>query len=700
MPSTFNLSEPKTFTLENATVNDIQQAFEFGALSAEELVQLYLNRIAAYDDSGPGINSVISVNPNALETARELDENLRSGDVDGDLYGIPVLLKDNYDTFDLPTTAGSDVLAGSIPPDDAFTVEQFREEGAIILGKTNMSEFALSSGRLGYSSLGGLTINPYNLDRDASGSSSGTGAAIAANFAVLGTGTDTAGSVRGPASATGLVGIKPTRGLVSNDGIIPLALTADVAGPMAKTVTDAAIALGVMAGVDPNDPATLASTDNTYEDYTQFLDPNALEGARIGVARDYFGGNEEVDSLVEAAIAQMESLGATIVELELPEAIVEASNYGTLLNTVVQAEFNPQIEEYFATLDEEYPDDLAELIAASQDPELVDSETPVNPNRIAVYEDSLDFGGLDNPEYIAAIEEGIPTLQNNLDRVFEDNDLDTIVYPTIATPPTPITTDDGTPIDDPTYEANLDNVGGDPYRANYLANLSGFPDLTVPVGYTEQNLPVGISFLGQEFSEPTLIGLAYDYEQEAQVRVSPANTTALPGEEFEYSTEVLVIGDLGDDELIAGILPDFDGNKDFVFGGEGDDFIDTTESITGGSRLYGGNGDDILLSGLGDRAVGGEGDDALFAGRGDNTLTGGVGEDSFWITTAELPHKVNTITDFEAEVDVIGVGGLGIAYEDLDFRVEDSNTIVSALGQDLAILLNIEQVEASNFVFA
>ena len=700
MPSTFNLSEPKTFTLENATVNDIQQAFEFGALSAEELVQLYLNRIAAYDDSGPGINSVISVNPNALETARELDENLRSGDVDGDLYGIPVLLKDNYDTFDLPTTAGSDVLAGSIPPDDAFTVEQFREEGAIILGKTNMSEFALSSGRLGYSSLGGLTINPYNLDRDASGSSSGTGAAIAANFAVLGTGTDTAGSVRGPASATGLVGIKPTRGLVSNDGIIPLALTADVAGPMAKTVTDAAIALGVMAGVDPNDPATLASTDNTYEDYTQFLDPNALEGARIGVARDYFGGNEEVDSLVEAAIAQMESLGATIVELELPEAIVEASNYGTLLNTVVQAEFNPQIEEYFATLDEEYPDDLAELIAASQDPELVDSETPVNPNRIAVYEDSLDFGGLDNPEYIAAIEEGIPTLQNNLDRVFEDNDLDTIVYPTIATPPTPITTDDGTPIDDPTYEANLDNVGGDPYRANYLANLSGFPDLTVPVGYTEQNLPVGISFLGQEFSEPTLIGLAYDYEQEAQVRVAPANTTALPGEEFEYSTEVLVIGDLGDDELIAGILPDFDGNKDFVFGGEGDDFIDTTESITGGSRLYGGNGDDILLSGLGDRAVGGEGDDALFAGRGDNTLTGGVGEDSFWITTAELPQKVNTITDFEAEVDVIGVGGLGIAYEDLDFRVEDSNTIVSALGQDLAILLNIEQVEASNFVFA
>ena len=699
MPSTFKLSEPNTFSLENATVNDIQQALEFGALSAEELVQLYLNRITAYDDSGPGINSIISVNPNALETARKLDENLRSGDVDGDLYGIPILLKDNYDTSDLPTTAGSDVLTGSIPPDDAFTVEKFREEGAIVLGKTNMSEFALSSGRLGYSSLGGLTLNPYNLERDASGSSSGTGAAIAANFAVLGTGTDTAGSVRGPASATGLVGIKPTRGLVSNDGIIPLALTADVAGPIAKTVTDAAIALGVMAGVDPNDPATLASADETYEDYTQFLDPDALDGARIGVARDYFGGNEEVDSLVEAAIAQMESLGATIVELELPEAIVEASNYGTLLNSVVQAEFKPQIEEYFATLDEEYPQDLAELIAASQDPELVNSETPVNPNRIAVYEDSLNFGGLDNPEYIAAIEEGIPTLQNNLDRIFEDNNLDAIVYPTIATPPTPITTDDGTPIDDPTYEANLDNVGGDPYRANYLANLSGFPDLTVPVGYTEQNLPVGISFLGQEFSEPTLIGLAYDYEQETQVRVPPDNTPALPEEEFEYSTEVLVVGDLGDDELIAGILPDFDGNKDLVFAGEGDDLIDTTGSISGGSRLDGGSGDDILLPGRSDRVIGGVGDDTLFAGRGDNTLTGGEGQDSFWIATAKLPHKVNTITDFEAE-DVIGVGGLGVAYEDIHFRTEDGNTIVGAMGRDLAILLNVEQVEASNFVFA
>ena len=206
----------------------------------------------------------------------------------------------------------------------------------------------------------------------------------------------------------------------------------------------------------------------------------------------------------------------------------------------------------------------------------------------------------------------------------------------------------------------------------------------------------GMSFLGQEFSEPTLIGLAYDYEQETQVRVPPDNTPALPGEEFEYSTEVLVVGDLGDDELIAGILPDFDGNKDLVFAGEGDDLIDTTGSITGGSRIDGGSGDDILLPGRSDRAIGGVGDDTFFAGRG----TGGEGQDSFWIATAELPHKVNTITDFEAEIDVIGVGGLGVAYEDLHFRAEDGNTIVGAMGRDLAILLNIERVEASNFVFA
>ncbi|MEO0935404.1 MAG: amidase family protein, partial [Cyanobacteria bacterium J06641_2] len=443
-------------------------------------------------------------------------------------------------------------------------------------------------------------------------------------------------------------------------------------------------------------------------------DKNALKGARIGVARDYFGGNEEVDNLVEAAIENMKAAGATVIELNFPDSVVDASNYGTLLNTVVQAEFNPQIEEYLSTLDEEYPQNLSELIAASEDPELVNSETPVNPNRIAVYEDSLEFGGLDNPEYQAAINQGIPQLQKELNNIFLENKLDAIVYPTIATPATPITDSEGNEIEDPTYEANLDNIGGDPYRANYLGNLSGFPDLTLPVGYTEQGLPVGMSFFGQEFTEPTLIGLAYAYEQQNPVRVPPSNTPGLPGEKFEYLTEVLVVGNGEDDILETQLIPDFDGNKDVVFAGNGDDLVDTTQSISGGNRVFGGSGDDELLAGKndyinggsgndildastgrgGNRLNGGDGNDTFFAGgndrliggqgddrffmieKGGNTISGGAGKDQFWIANAQLPDEVNTITDFESGVDVIGISGIG-DFEDILLKVDGGNTVIN-----------------------
>lgn len=524
-----------TFTLEEATITEINQAFDAGTLTSEELTQLYLNRIEAYDLNEPGINSLITVNPNALATARELDRQRATTGARSPLYGIPIILKDNYDTADLPTTGGSDVLTGSIPPDDAFTVQQLTDAGAIVLGKANMSEFALSSGRLGYSSAGGLTLNPYDLERDASGSSSGSAAAIAANLAVLATGTDTAGSIRGPASFTGIVGIKPTLGLTSRDGIIPLALSVDVGGPMARTVTDAAIGLGVMSGVDENDPATLTSEGNTFDDYTQFLDADALEGATIGVARDYFGGNPEVDSIIEESLATMAAQGATIVDLNLPESVVEASNYGTLLDPIVQAEFQPQIETYLQTLDPQYPQTLEELIAASQDPELVNSETPVNPNRIAVYEDSLETGGLSNPEYLEAIAQ-LPDLRNDLSSIIATNDLDAIVYPTVACPPSPITTADGSFIDEPSYFCDLDAIAGDPYRAGYLADLTGFPDITVPAGFTEQGLPVGISFFNEAYSEPTLLGLSYAFEQSTEVRRPPATTPPLPGETIHQTT--------------------------------------------------------------------------------------------------------------------------------------------------------------------
>lgn len=519
-----------TFRLQEATVEEINEAFDSGELTSRRLTKLYLNRIGAYDNQGPNINSIITTNPNALQIARKLDLERQTTGPRSPLHGIPVILKDNYDTFDLPTTAGSDVLAGSIPPDDAFIVEQFLDAGAIILAKSNMSEFALSSGRLGYSSLGGLTLNPYNLNRDASGSSSGTGAAIAANFGVLGTGTDTAGSIRGPASFTGLVGIKPTLGLTSRDGIIPLALSVDVGGPMARTVTDAAIGLGVMAGIDPNDLATQASQGSTFEDYTQFLNTDALQRARIGVARGYFGGNSEVDQLIEDAIDQMEKSGTTVIDLDLPQKITSASNYGALLDPIVQAEFSPQIEAYLATLDARYPKTPEELIAASEAPGLVNSQTPVNPARIEVYKDSLARGGLDNAEYLEAINQGVPALREDIESVLDENNLDAVIYPTIACPPTPITKASGSSINDPTFNCNLEAIEGDPYRAGYLANLTGFPDITVPAGFTEAGLPVGLSFFGQAYSEPTLLGLAYAYEQATVHRRPSPLVPPLPSE--------------------------------------------------------------------------------------------------------------------------------------------------------------------------
>ncbi|MEL6248952.1 MAG: amidase family protein, partial [Cyanobacteria bacterium J06627_15] len=377
VPAALNAQELR---LETATIPELQAAMAAGDLTSEQLVQRYLDRIEAYDDQGPAISALISVNPNALAEAAALDAEREAGNLRGPLHGIPIILKDNYDTADMPTTAGSVVLEGSLPPDDAFVVARLRDAGAIILGKANMSEFAFSYGRLGYSSLGGLTLNPYDLTRNASGSSSGTAAAIAANFAVLGTGTDTAGSIRGPASVTGLVGIKPTQGLISRDGIVPLTLSFDVAGPMAKTVTDAAIALGIMAGPDPNDPRTAESEGSYYTDYTQFLDADALAGARIGVARQFMGGNPEVDALTEAAIEQLEAAGATVVDITFPEELLSPWGF---MAPAVNNEFEGQIEAYFATLSPSYPQTIADLIERSQASQ--NSDTPVNPGRIEGY---------------------------------------------------------------------------------------------------------------------------------------------------------------------------------------------------------------------------------------------------------------------------------------------------------------------------
>ncbi|MEO0348720.1 MAG: amidase family protein [Cyanobacteria bacterium P01_A01_bin.15] len=513
----------QTFELEEATIADIQAAMDAGALTSVELVQLYLNRIEAYEETGPAINALISVNPEALSTAAAMDAARSEGESMGPLHGIPIILKDNYDTADMPTTAGSDALAGALPPDDAFVVQRLRAAGAIILAKANMSEFAASYGRLGYSSLGGLTLNPYNLNRDASGSSSGTAAAIAANFAVLGTGSDTAGSIRGPSAVAGLVGIKPTMGLLSRDGIVPLTLSFDVPGPMARTVTDAAIALGVMAGPDAADPRTAESADFGVEDYTQFLDADALAGARIGWVTDFMGGNPEVDALTESAIAAMEALGATVVMIDLPASLESPWSF---LAPAWENEFKPQLETYLGTLPEEYPKTLQGLIEASLAPEIADSPTPVNPARLDSFVTMTDTLGLADTGLLYSLSNQLPMVQQTLLTTMANEELDAFIYPTMSCPASPIYSLES----DPTYVC----AAGDPYSAGYLANASGLPDITVPMGYTAAGLPVGLSFMAEAYGEPTLIGLAYAFEQATQARQSPTVTPALPGEQIDY----------------------------------------------------------------------------------------------------------------------------------------------------------------------
>ena len=497
------------------TIADLNQAFDAGALTAEKLVQLCLARIQAYDRQGPSLRAVLTLNPKALDTARALDAERKAKGPRSPLHGIPIVLKDNYNTADLPTTGGSLLLEGSLPPEDAFLVKKLRAAGAIVLAKVNMSEFASGPAR---SSLGGQTLNPHDLTRTPSGSSGGTGVAIAAAYAPLGMGTDTGGSIRGPSSSNGIVGLKPTHGLLSRSGIIPLSLSFDTGGPMARSVTDVAIALGVMTGVDASDAATVKSQGRFESDYTKYLNADALKGARVGIARDFLGADPDVDWVVESSLDAMRKAGATLVDIRYPKWLLDVKE--DFYAAVRRPEFPVQIAAYLATLGPGYPKTLPEMIERSS--RIIglraDGAGP-NPGRWTLFTREVESGTLDDYRYTSVHGHGLPMIREIVDGVLATQKLDAIVYPTASRRPGLIA-DTGGP------------AGSSVAGAASIANLTGFPDLIVPAGFTGDGLPVGLSFFGPAFSEPKLLALGYSFEQATHARRRPVHTPAQPGESF------------------------------------------------------------------------------------------------------------------------------------------------------------------------
>lgn len=507
--------------IDSATIADLNAAFKAGTLTSEKLVALSLARIDAYDRRGPSLRAMIAVNPKALDTARALDAERRAKGPRSALHGIPVILKDNIDTADMPTTGGSVLLEGSIPPDDAFVVNKLRAAGAVILGKANLSEFA-SGGA--YSSLGGQSLNPHDLARTPSGSSGGAGVAIAAAYAPVGLGTDTGGSIRGPSTANGIVGLKPTHGLLSRDGIIPLALTFDTAGPMARSVYDVALVLGVMTGIDPADAATRKGEGRFETDYTKHLNRDALRGARVGIARDFLGQDPDVDWVIESSLEAMRRAGATVIDVRFPKWLLDAKD--EFYNAIRRPEFTMQIAEYLATTGAKYPKTLEQLIEQTNQfvASRADGARP-NPSRWALFKREAESGTLEDPRYTSVRDHALPLVRAAVEGMFVTAKLDVIAYPTASRRPSGIA--EAAAAGPASPDAILRAMG---LPATNIANLTGFPDLVVPAGFTGDRLPVGISFLGQAFSEGKLLAIGYSFEQATRARRLPVHTPRLHGD--------------------------------------------------------------------------------------------------------------------------------------------------------------------------
>jgi amidase len=491
------------FELEEATITQLQQWMASGKYSSRKLCEMYLKRIDEIDRNGPALRSVLQINPDALSIADSLDVERKSGRVRGAMHGIPVLIKDNIDTHDRMTTAaGSLALAHSIAPRDSFVAERLRASGAVILGKTNLSEWAnyrSTHSCSGWSGMGGLTHNPYALDRTPSGSSSGSGAATAASLCAIAIGTETDGSITSPSAAQSLVGIKPTVGLVSRAGIIPISRTQDTAGPMARTVTDAAILLGWLTGVDQRDEATSASAQHAQSDYTKFLDAGGLKGARIGIPRKrYFGYSAATDRIIGDAINAMRSAGAIIIDP------IELGSGGDDEGTVLSYEFKAGVNEYLASLGPSSPvKTLADLIAFNSAHR--NEEMPYFGQEI--FETAEARGPLTDKVYLDALAAcRLASRTHGIDEAIAKYKLDAIAAPTQGPPGLTDLVNGGT-----------SGRGG---SASSVPAVAGYPHITVPAGYSF-GLPVGLSLFGPAWSEPTLIKLAYAFEQATKARRVP-----------------------------------------------------------------------------------------------------------------------------------------------------------------------------------
>ena len=493
-------TSPEDFELNEITIDALQQKMKSGEYTSRSITEMYLKRINDVDKNGPYVNAVIELNPDALSIADNMDNERKAGKVRGPLHGIPVLIKDNIDTGDkMMTTAGALALQGNKASKDAFIIKQLREAGAVLLGKTNLSEWAnfrSSRSTSGWSSRGGQTRNPVTLDRNPCGSSSGSGAAVAANFCAVAIGTETDGSVIAPSSFCGIVGIKPTVGLLSRSGIIPISKTQDTAGPMARTVKDAAILLGILTGVDSDDPVTNESNGKAQKDYTQFLDANGLKGKKIGVEKSFMEGHEGVVGLYKQAIDVLKNQGATIVEVELLKATKDA---GSGEFTVLQYEFKDGVNKYLSAVNAKVKT-LADVIAFNKQ-----NEAKAMPYfKQETLESCNAKGDLNNKEYLDALKKSTST-RKIIDDIMDKNKLDAIAGTSIGLP------------------CCIDLINGDYDTGFYFcppAARAGYPHITVPMG-TVHDLPVGLSFIAGAYREDEIIKLGYAFEQATKKRTRP-----------------------------------------------------------------------------------------------------------------------------------------------------------------------------------